>query len=142
MFVDASAIVAVLNQEPGWPELVKRLDEAEGRCIVSPLVRFEATLSLARAAAAAATKGARPKPELIATAAELVDELIDTIGARDVPITNEIGKAAVDAAMSYGKIVGHPAALNFGDCFAYACAKSNEVGLIFKGNDFAHTDLA
>lgn len=41
-----------------------------------------------------------------------------------------------------GKAVGHPADLNFGDCFAYACAKVAGVGLIHKGNDFARADLA
>jgi len=46
------------------------------------------------------------------------------------------------AARTYGKIVGHRAALNFGDCFSCAAAKSLGVGLLYKGNDFAFTDLA
>lgn len=44
--------------------------------------------------------------------------------------------------MIYGKIVGHAARLNLGDCFAYACAKSQGVALAYVGTDFALTDLA
>lgn len=43
--------------------------------------------------------------------------------------------------MTYGKVVGHPAKLNLGDCFAYACAKAIEVPLLYKGDDFVRTDL-
>ena len=57
-------------------------------------------------------------------------------------LTRSIGDAAFRAAMKYGKSVGHPADLNFGDCFAYACAKAYRLGLIYKGDDFAKTDLA
>jgi len=49
---------------------------------------------------------------------------------------------AQEAAWTYGKTVGHPAQLNFGDCYAYACAKAYRVGLLYKGNDFSETDLA
>jgi ribonuclease VapC len=42
----------------------------------------------------------------------------------------------------YGRIVGHKAALNFGDCFAYACARAYRAPLLYKGEDFSHTDLA
>ena len=64
------------------------------------------------------------------------------LGASEVPISPQIGELAIDAAMSYGKAVGHAADLNFGDCFAYACAKAVGTGLLYKGNDFALTDLA
>ncbi len=49
---------------------------------------------------------------------------------------------ALDAATAYGKTVGYPADLNFGDCFAYACAKTEGLRLLYKGQDFAQTDLA
>ncbi|WP_157016241.1 type II toxin-antitoxin system VapC family toxin [Mesorhizobium xinjiangense] len=142
MFVDASALVAVINQEPGWEEIAKRLSDVQNTCLVSPLVRFEATLAVARAAATAGGRISRPAPELIAAARELVDELVMEIGAEAIGISDTVGDLALDAAMTYGKVVGHPADLNFGDCFAYACAKSRGVGLIYKGNDFARTDLA
>ena len=48
---------------------------------------------------------------------------------------------ATDAYAQYGK-GRHPAALNMGDCFAYACAKANRASLLFKGDDFAKTDIA
>lgn len=48
---------------------------------------------------------------------------------------------ALDAYQRYGKGTGHPAKLNMGDCFAYACAKTNNARLLYKGVDFTHTDL-
>jgi ribonuclease VapC len=142
MFVDASALVAVINQEPGWDELAKRLSDAQNACLVSPLVRFEAALAVARAAATTGGAAVKPTPEILAAARELVDDLITELGAKEIVISGSIGDGALDAAMIYGKAVGHPADLNFGDCFAYACAKAYQVGLIYKGDDFARTDLA
>ena len=142
MFVDASVLVAVINREPGWEELAKRLSDIQDECFVSPLVRFEATLAVARAAATAGGATGRPTPETLAAAREIVDGLVTEIGARDIVISGAIGDAALDAAMAYGKAVGHPADLNFGDCFAYACAKTHRIGLVYKGDDFAKTDLA
>lgn len=142
MFVDASAIVAVVNREPGWEGIAESMGEVQKACFVSPLVRFEATLSLARIAATAAGSQRRPTPEMLLDARNLVDGLIKEIGATEIEISQDIGDKALEAAMTYGKTVGHPAALNFGDCFAYACAKARRVGLIYKGEDFARTDLA
>jgi ribonuclease VapC len=70
------------------------------------------------------------------------DAFVEDLDAQEVAITPEIGRRALDAGATYGKAVGHPAELNFGDCFAYACAKQLGVPLIYKGDDFAHTDLA
>ena len=142
MFVDASAIVAVIDREAGWPEIAKRLSDVQGACFVSPLMRFEAATAVARAAATAGGAVARPTPEILAAARELVDDLVAEIGAREIDISGAIGDAALDAATTYGKAVGHPADLDFGDCFAYACAKACGVGLLYKGDDFARTDLA
>lgn len=140
MFVDASVIVAILNQEAGWEELVKRLADITGECHVSPLVRFEAVMALARAAAG--PTGRKPTPEVVSQARDLVDGFIVEIAAQDMAISSEMGSIAIDAGMRYGKAVGHPADLNFGDCFAYACAKSLSARLLYKGNDFSQTDLA
>lgn len=142
MFVDASALVAVINQEPGWDELAKRLSDVQNACFVSPLVRFEAALAVARAAATAGGAAGRPTPEILGAARELVDDLVAELGAKEIVISGAIGDKALDAAMTYGKAVGHPADLNFGDCFAYACANAYRIGLIYKGDDFAQTDLA
>jgi ribonuclease VapC len=144
MFIDASVIVAILGREPGHEEIEKRMAAAEGSFFVSPLVKFEASVALARQKAVAKTSNAneKPSPELLRQAQEAVDALVEDIGAEELAITPEIGRRAVDASATYGKAVGHVADLNFGDCFAYACAKVLGVALLYKGNDFADTDLA
>jgi len=139
MFLDASVLVAILGREPGHEEIEKRLAGAEGAIYVSPLVKFEATVGLARLKAAI-PKG-KPSSTLLRQAAEVVDAFVEDLAAEEISITPEVGKAAVAASIAYGKAVGHVADLNFGDCFAYACAKTLNVALLYKGNDFAHTDL-
>ena len=49
---------------------------------------------------------------------------------------------SIEAFAQFGKHSGHPARLNLGDCFAYACAKANDAASLYKGDDFVHTDLA
>ena len=137
MFVDASVVVAVLAREPGYEDILNRLVAEAGPFHVSPLVRFEAAVSLARKKA-----GGKATREQIASAKAAIAEFVAALGASEVPISPQIGELAIDAAMSYGKAVGHAADLNFGDCFAYACAKAVGTGLLYKGNDFALTDLA
>ena len=79
---------------------------------------------------------------MLALTRDAIDYLIEDLQIREIPISSTIGVAALDAAMTYGKAVGHPADLNFGDCYAYACAKTHRLPLLYKGNDFAKTDLA
>ncbi|MEF0939199.1 type II toxin-antitoxin system VapC family toxin [Rhizobium sp. BR 362] len=142
MFIDASVIVAIINQEPGWQELTRRLSDIENACAVSPLVRFEAMLGIARAVVHKRRgPNAKLNPAILLEARKLVDDLIAEIGAREITITDTIGNGAMDAAAMYGKAIGHPADLNFGDWFAYACAKAHGSGLLYKGDDFAQTDL-
>ncbi|MDX8440502.1 type II toxin-antitoxin system VapC family toxin [Mesorhizobium australafricanum] len=136
MFVDASVIVAILNQEPGWEELSKQLSGPVD-FYVSAMVRFEATQALARAGAGSR----KPTAEALLKARDLVDQLIVEIGGENVSIGDEIGSRAIDASARYGKAVGHQADLNLGDCFAYACAKALGIPLLHKGNDFLLTDL-
>lgn len=59
-----------------------------------------------------------------------------------VPIDADDGRLAVQAFADYGKGRGHPAQLNLADCLSYACAKNRKLPLLYKGNDFAKTDLA
>lgn len=139
MFIDASAIVAILGREPGYEEIEKRLGMAKGPFLVSPLVRFEAAIGLARQKA---LPNLKPSAQLVRQAQTAVDAFIEDLGAEEMTITSDIGTSAVAASATYGKAVGHVADLNFGDCFAYACAKIRKVGLVYKGHDFAHTDLA
>jgi ribonuclease VapC len=142
MFVDASAIVAILGREPGHEEIEKRMAEVDGRFFVSPLVKFEASVALARQKAAAKGMNIKPSPELLRQAQQAVDAFVEDLEAEEIAITPELGRRALDASAVYGKVVGHRADLNFGDCFTYACAKHLGVPLIYKGKDFAHTDIA
>lgn len=138
MFVDASAIVAILKGEPDADELIARLDDHDGDILVSPLVLLEAVAGIARTPAGVR----RPTPDQFAEAEVTVRAFLARLGARMVAITTEVGDAAIGAGRTYGKFVGHPADLNFGDCYAYACATVHRVPLLYKGNDFAQTDLA
>jgi ribonuclease VapC len=140
MFVDASAIVAILGREPGHEEIEKRMAEVDGRFFVSPLVKFEAAVVLARQKANG--RNVKPSPELLRQAQRAVDALVEDLDAEEIAITPEVGRRALDAGARYGKVAGHRADLNFGDCFTYACAKQLGVPLIYKGRDFAHTDIA
>ena len=129
VFLDASAMVALMTGETGFFEIERRFGEAdEGLC--SALSLWETTLAIARQ---------RTVP--LALARDEVQSFITDFALRLVPI----GKAETDAALvardRYGK-GRHPAKLNMGDCFAYACAKTNGATLLYKGDDFARTDVA
>ncbi|GAW37177.1 ribonuclease VapC28 [Roseovarius sp. A-2] len=139
MFIDASAIVAILNREAGYEDLVRRMGDHEGQLFTSPMARFETSVILARSRSGTQTK---PTRALMDACAGLVAAFVQELTARDIHITGSIGDGAIQAAREYGKIVGHPADLNFGDCFAYTCARAYRLKLIYKGNDFAQTDLA
>ena len=142
MFIDASVVVAVLAKEPGFEELRNRLFSAARPLFVSPTVRFEAALGLARNKSASRASAGTSSAGLLEQARSAVDAFVEALEIDEVPITSEIGTMAIDASVRYGKGSGHAARLNFGDCFAYACAKVLRVPLLYKGDDFAHTDLA
>jgi ribonuclease VapC len=131
LFVDASAIVAMIAKEPDALEIADRLDEAS-RLLWSPVVKWEAVVALARLRDFSFPFYARDDVSSFGKAYSF--EL--------VPIGEHESELAFDAFRLYGKNVGHPAKLNMGDCFSYACAKSNQAKLLYKGNDFVHTDLA
>lgn len=130
MFIDASALAAVLLSEPDAMSLERRMYSSETPLITSPLAIFETVTAIA------------PKQRLsIEAAADKVRAYVE-LAITEIPITAEIGRLALDARARYGKGTGHPAKLNLGDCFAYACAKAHAVPLLYKGDDFVHTDLA
>jgi ribonuclease VapC len=72
----------------------------------------------------------------------VLDELIETLEIGLEHVTVEQGRIAADAYRRFGRESGHPARLNFGDCFSYALAKATGEPLLFKGDDFGHTDIA
>lgn len=139
MFLDASAIVAILAREPGYEELEKAIDNSSDPThYISPLVRFEAIQALARQKTAS---GVKTTPLLLEAAAKAVDAFCRDLDIEQIAISADIGNVASVASQTYGKVIGHPADLNFGDCFAYACAKTLKTRLLYKGNDFLQTDL-
>jgi ribonuclease VapC len=136
--VDASAVIAVLAEEPKAPEVVQALKSHGGPFAVPPLTVFESTLGLARARIGPkrAVTG-----EHIATALTAVLKFCEALQAEEPAVTPDLAREAVGAAARFGKIVGHRADLNFGDCFAYAHAQTRDEALLFVGDDFTHTDV-
>jgi ribonuclease VapC len=130
MFVDASAIVAILTREPEADAFADLLEAAQSP-ITSPIAIFEAALGLARKRHAS-----------VAEAEADVREFLSVARVACVPITEAEAETALGAYSRYGKGRGHPAQLNLGDCLAYAAARTNRVSLLFKGDDFSKTDIA
>jgi ribonuclease VapC len=124
MVVDTSALVAILLLEQDASTYAEAIAGAES-AVMSAASYVELTII-------AISRGARGRAELEAT---LSDALIEI-----VPVTIDQAHIAADAYERYGR-GRHPAALNFGDCFAYALAKSRNEPLLFKGADFGLTDV-
>lgn len=141
MYVDASAIVAILNREPEAEALKGAFDANSAKAFVSPLTIFEATVSLARAKVVARNKIQKPSGADIDAAHKVVRAFLEANGVKEIPVLADIGRLAIETAATYGKAVGHPADLNFGDCFVYACAKAYRAPLLYKGDDFTKTDI-
>ena len=129
MFVDASAIVAILTGEPEADTLADILDAAR-LPITSAVAVFEAVLGICRKRHAS-----------VAEAQDDVREFLETAGIQTVSITDREADGALEAFARYGMGRGHPAQLNMGDCFAYATAKNYRASLLFKGEDFTKTDI-
>ena len=130
MFVDASAIVAILTREAEADALADVLEGARSP-ITSPIAIFEAALGICRKRHAS-----------VGEAEADVREFLELAGIRAVPITEREAATALAAFSRYGTGRGHPAQLNLGDCFAYAIAKNHRAALLFKGEDFDKTDIA
>lgn len=129
MFVDASAIVAILTREPEADALTDLLQAARSP-ITSPIAVFEAVVGICRKRNAS-----------IEEAEQVVREFLAEAGIDLIPITSREAETALAAFSRYGKGRGHPAQLNLGDCFAYAAAKNHRTTMLFKGADFARTDI-
>ena len=129
MFIDASAMIAVIAEENDGPELATRLDQAL-QAQTSAIALYETTLGLVRILRIT-----------ISQAEGLLSEFLASAGIDVIPISDEIGRGAIRAFERYGR-GRHPARLNMGDCFAYACARALDVPLLFKGDDFPQTDIA
>lgn len=141
MFLDASALAAVLLQEADGPAYLKAMESARGKLRYSPVTRVETVLALVRKAVERRGKGPATAEDY-AHATTLVEKLLTAIEATEMHITSSMGEEAIRALSIYGKQVGHAAQLNMGDALSYACAKAFRLPLLYKGNDFAETDLA
>ena len=129
MFIDASVLVAIMLQEKGAQAFAEALEAAEER-FTSPVAIFE-TVAVVMSRRSASRRLVEAELEGVLTEAEI----------EIVPITDEVGRAALDAFDRYGKGRGHPAQLNMGDCFAYGAAVTLGVPLLYKGDDFSQTAL-
>lgn len=129
LFVDASALVAVIKNEPERDAMATRLT-LEPSLLWSAMTCWETVLALCRSC-----------DRQVADAHAEVQTIAAYFGFSLVPIADEELHLALDAFERYGK-GRHPARLNMGDCFAYACAKTNNARLLYKGDDFSKTDLA
>lgn len=129
MFVDASAIIAILTREPDADDLMDRLERAI-RPITSAIAIFEATLGLCRKRHASVEEAR----------ADLAD-FLQAARVELVPVAAHEATLALSAFARYGKGRGHPAQLNMGDCFAYAVARNHRATVLFTGDDFSMTDI-
>lgn len=127
MIIDTSALIAILRDEREARVFAEAIEAATGR-------RISAANFLE---AAVVIDGSRDP-----VASRRFDELIDVAQIEVAPVTERQARIARDAYRDFGRGTGHPAGLNFGDCFAYALAKDAGEPLLFKGSDFSHTDVA
>ena len=126
MIVDTSALIAILRDEPEAIAYARAIEAATKR-----------RLSAANFVEAAVVIDGSRDP----VASRRFDDLVRAADLIIEPVTEAQARIARDAYRDFGKGSGHPAKLNFGDCFAYALAKVTGEPLLFKGDDFAHTDI-
>ena len=126
MIVDTSAILAILYDEADSVSLVHAIASGRPR-LMSAASYLEAAIVVDRS----------QDPVVRAR----LDELLGSLDIEIAPVTAEHARIARQAHHSFGRGRGHPARLNFGDCFAYALAKERNEPLLFKGDDFGQTDI-
>jgi len=127
MIIDTSAIIAILREEDEARRFAAAIEAASVRRIsAATYVEVGAVIDRAR------------DP----VASRLVDELLATAGIVVEAVTAAQARIAREAYRDFGKGSGHAAGLNFGDCFAYALARATGEPLLYKGDDFSHTDVA
>ena len=126
MIVDSSALVAIVRNESDAADYAAALANAPA-VAMSAVNWTEAAIVVDSARDPAASRR--------------FDELIRVARIDVVAVTPEQATTARQAYRDFGRGSGHRAGLNFGDCFAYALASATGRPLLFKGNDFTHTDL-
>jgi ribonuclease VapC len=126
VIVETSALIAILRDEPEALNFAQAIESAAYRRI-----------SAANFLEAAIVIDASRDP----IASRRFDEACQAASLIIEPVTEAQARIARDAYRDFGRGSGHPAKLNFGDCFAYALAKATGEPLLFKGEDFIHTDV-
>jgi ribonuclease VapC len=126
MVIDSSALIALLLAEPEAEQFVAAIAGAPSRLISAASYLETAIVMLARSGPDAQDK---------------VDRLLAELSVTIVPFARDQAILGIIAYRQYGKGSGHSADLNFGDCFTYALAKLTGEPVLFKGNDFALTDI-
>ena len=126
MILDTSALIAILRREPDGEQYASTIAAAESVC-----------LSAANYVETSIVVDASRDPNL----SRQLDAFLDDTGIEIEPFTEAQARLARAAYRDFGKGSGHPAKLNLGDCFAYALAKDRREPLLYKGNDFTHTDV-
>jgi ribonuclease VapC len=126
LIVDTSALIAILRGEPDAARYVEALASASS-------VR----MSAANYVEAAIVVDANRDPVL----SRRLDDLLVAAEVSVEPVTKDHADIARAAYRDFGKGSGHPAGLNFGDCFSYALARASGRPLLFKGEDFSRTDV-
>ena len=130
MILDTSALIAILRLEKEAPEFA-RIIEIAAKSAAHPRMS-----AVSYVEAGAVIDGSKDP-----IASRRFDELIEAAQIAIEPVTEAQARVARQAYRDFGKTSGHPAKLNFGDCFAYALAKSKAEPLLFKGQDFSRTDV-
>jgi ribonuclease VapC len=126
VIVDTSALIAILRDESTAEACAAAIEAASIRRI-----------SAANYLEAAVVMDASRDPVV----SRRFDDLVQAAELVIEPVTESQAKTARAAYRDYGKGSGHPAQLNFGDCFAYALARETGESLLFVGADFGHTDV-
>ena len=125
MIIDTSALVGILDQEPDAEQLVRAIATATERLLsAANLVETGIVMQVRR--------GDEASRDL--------DLLLAKLSIEIIPVSAKQADIARKAFQRFGR-GRHPARLNFGDCFAYALAKDSAAPLLFKGEDFSHTDI-
>ena len=126
MIINTSALVAILRNEP----------EAKDCAVAIERNRIRRVSAANFVETALVIDGSRDP-----IASRRFDDLVKEAQIAIEPVTEVQARIAREAYRDFGKGSGHPAKLNFGDCFAYALAKTTGEPLLFKGDDFVHTDI-
>jgi ribonuclease VapC len=129
LFVDASAAAAIILDEADRAELRRKLKSSRPR-FMSPLADYETVLAVRRS-----------RKITLQEASALLESFKRIFAIQDLVLNEHHTPVALAAFERFGKGQSHKASLNMGDCFAYACSKVQKVPLLFKGDDFIHTDV-